>query len=304
VNPYPKTLNEFLKAFSEETRCRAYLEKIRWKEGVSCPYCHQTDRIRRISGRFEPECGRCRRQFSVLVGTIFQDSHLPIKTWFYAIWWITNQKSGVSALGLQRALSLGSYRTAWLLLHKLRRAMVSPHQAQLSGEVEVDEVFIGGENNKKLIAVAAEIDGKRTGRIRIKKVKDRSTASLLPFVQGAIEQGSVVVTDGLKSYCEVVNHGYQHRPMKKPYYWEDPSPDHDSLLPRLHRVASLLKRWYYGTLHGKIDPKYLDRYLDEFVFRFNRRMSTYRGLLFLRTLENAVNQKPIKYSDLKQTHKA
>lgn len=216
--------------------------------------------------------------------------------WFEAIWWLTNQKSGVSALGLQRALEMNRLSTVWNMLHKLRIAMVRPGQDRLSGEIEVDEVYIGGENNKQLIGVAAQIAGKRTGRIRLQKIPDRSGPVLQRFVEQHVTPGSTLVTDGLKSYCGVEERGYVHKPMRKPYFWEEKGGDADELLPRVHRVAALLKRWYYGTYHGRIEPKYLDTYLNEYTFRFNRRTSTSRGLLFYRVLENAVAINPKPYS--------
>lgn len=217
---------------------------------------------------------------------------MPLSTWFEAIWWLTNQKLGVSALGLQRALELKRLSTAWNMLHKLRIAMVRPGQDRLVGDIEVDEIYLGGENNKELVGVAAQIVGEGTGRIRLQKIKDRSGPVLQKFVEQHLAPGSTVVTDGLKSYCGVESLGYKHKPMRKPYFWEEKGGDADELLPRVHRVASLIKRWYYGTYHGRIEPKYLDAYLNEYTFRFNRRTSNSRGLLFYRVLENAVSIGP------------
>ncbi len=298
---YPKTLQAFLKRFPDEKPCQKYLEKIRWPDQIQCPRCGHKKSWER-NKRSVRDCAKCGHQISLLVGTVFQSSHLPLQTWFHAIWWVTNQKSGFSALSLQRSLGLGSYRTAWTLLHKLRVAMVRPDRANLKGEVEVDEVFLGGENNKELVAVAAEIDGKKTGRIRMEHIPDRSSKSLVGFIDRNIIKGSTIVTDGLASYCSVQEKGFIHKPMQKPYFWEDQDPDADVLLPRVHRVASLLKRWYYGTHHGRIEVKHLNAYLDEFVFRFNRRTSGSRGMLFFRTLENCVKIKPKTYSKLTSNH--
>lgn len=292
---YPTTLRELHRRFSDEKACRDYLEKIRWPNGTHCPRCKES-RLWVRSSRPLLKCAKCGYQISILAGTIFQDTKMPLSIWFEAIWWLTNQKSGVSALGLQRALEMSRHNTAWKMLHKLRIAMVRPDQDRLSGEVEVDEVFIGGENNKQLIGVAAQIDGKKTGRIRLQKISDRSGPVLQKFVEQHITPGSTIVTDGLKSYCGVENLGYIHKPMKKPYFWEEKDGDADELLPRVHRVAALLKRWYYGTYHGRIEPKHLDTYLNEYTFRFNRRTSTSRGLLFYRVLENAVVINPQPYS--------
>jgi transposase-like protein/Zn ribbon nucleic-acid-binding protein len=299
--PYPKTFSEFQTQFPNEQFCRDYLAKLRWPHGVRCPRCSGGVFWNR-SDRPLKECVECGYQQSLFAGTIFQDTSLPILTWFNGIWWVTNQKTGISALGLQQALGLGSYRTAWLLLHKLRIAMVRPKREPLSGDVEVDEVYLGGVNNKDLIAVAAEIDGKKTGRIRMERIANRSSKELLKFIQNNIEKGSVIVTDGLTSYDAVKENGYQHKPMRKPYFWEDQDPDHEALLPRVHRVASLLKRWYYGTHHGRVEKKNLDTYLNEFVFRFNRRTSGSRGLLFFRLIENCVLTDPKTYSTLTSKH--
>jgi len=295
--PYPKTFSELQKQFPNEDFCRDYLSKLRWPKGVRCPKC-RGGLFWLHKNRPLKECTNCSYQLSLLAGTIFQDTSLPIRTWFQAAWWVTNQKTGMSALGLQRALGLGSYRTAWMLLHKLRVAMVRPKRAPLSGAVEVDEVFLGGINNKQLIAVAAEIDGQKTGRIRIQKIANRSTSSLARFIKNNIEKGSTIVTDGWNGYGAIEAEGYKHTPMRKPYFWQDQDPDAAALLPRVHRVASLLKRWYYGTLQGRIEKKNLNTYLNEFVFRFNRRTSGSRGLLFLRLLENCIQTNPKAYSKL------
>lgn len=292
---YPKTLGDLHKRFPDEKTCRDYLQKLRWPDSIKCPQCNSPQLWVR-SNRPVLECGQCDHQVSILAGTIFQDTKIPLRTWFEAVWWLTNQKSGISALGLKRALALSRLATAWSMLHKLRIAMVRPNQGLLAGEVEVDEVFLGGVNNKELIGVAAQIDGQKTGRIRLQKISDRSGPVLQGFVERHIKPGSTVVTDGLNSYCGVEKRGYIHKPMRKPYFWEDEGGDVDELLPRVHRVASLLKRWYYGTYHGRIEPKYLDTYLNEFTFRFNRRTSKSRGLLFYRLLENAVTVKPAPYA--------
>lgn len=245
------------------------------------------------------KCAACDFQISILAGTIFQDTKIALEIWFQAIWWLTNQKTGISAIGLQRAVGITRHETAWRILHKLRIAMGRPHQDRLSGAIEVDEVFLGGEHNTQLIGVAAQIDGKKTGSIRMEKIPDRSGPVLQGFVAKYIKPGSTVVTDGLTSYGGGTNQGYIHTPMKNPYSWEEKGGDADELLPRVHRVASLLKRWYYGPYHGRIDPMNLDTYLNEFTFRFNRRTSTSRGLLFYRGLEKAVAKEPSPYAPQK-----
>lgn len=238
-------------------------------------------------------CRSCRRKTYVTAGTVFQDSHLPLRLWFRAMWLLTNQKIGMSALGLQRALSLGSYRTAWTCLHKLRRAMVRPGREALSGEVEVDETLVGGREKgsggrhlgkKSLVIIAAEIRGPGTGRIRIQHIPDASKEHLMAFIQESIVPGSVVITDGLPVYMNVTKLGYVHRPKVPKGGREEAS----KLLPRIHQAASLLKRWLLGIHHGSFSKLQLSYYLDEFSFRFNRRRSRDRGQLFYRLAQQAV----------------
>lgn len=246
-------------------------------------------------------CTGCRRQVSVLAGTIFQDTHLPMTTWFRAMWNITSQKNGMSALGLQRVLGLGSYRSAWLMLHKLRRAMVRPGREKLRGEVEVDETYWGAAESdgltgrktldKALIIVAAEADGRGIGRIRMALIPDFNRVTLHRFIGESIELGSTICTDGLNSYRELK--GFHHdRKVQNLQHGGH------ALLPRVHLVVSLLKRWMLGTLQGSASHKHLDDYLNEFVFRFNQRKSASRGKLFYRLAQQAVIVDPMTYDML------
>jgi transposase-like protein len=247
-------------------------------------------------------CSACSYQMSAMAGTIFQDTHKPLGTWFRAIWWVTSQKNGASALGLQRVLGLGSYRTAWAWLHKLRRAMVRPGRDRLSGRVEVDETYWGSRQegwqgrepgHKTLIVIAAQEDGRKIGRIRMRRVPDASAQSLESFVVESVEPGSVVHTDGWSGYGGLKKKGYAHE--ATPQARLDEPGAQDDLLPRAHQVVSLLKRWLMGTHHGAVSAEHLDYYLDEFTFRFNRRTSQYRGKLFYRLLQQAVNVEPAPY---------
>jgi transposase-like protein len=239
------------------------------------------------------KCSRCGYKASATVGTIFHRSHLPLRTWFRAIWWVTNQKHGISALGVQRLLGLGSYKTAWAWLQKLRRAMVRPGRDRLSGEIEVDETYVGGVapgkagralGNKALVAVAAQVDGEGIGRVRLRRIPDASSRNLSAFVKEAIEPGSTVITDGWDAYEGLNDLGYKHRVRAISGSGKTAAV----LLPRVHRVASLLKRWLLGTHQGGVSREHLDYYLDEFTFRFNRRTSRHRGKLFYRLVEQAV----------------
>ncbi len=206
-------------------------------------------------------------------------------------------------MGLQRILGLSSYKTAWTWLHKLRRAMVRPGRDRLGGRVEVDETYLGGleegvrgrqTKKKALVAVAAQEDGKKIGRIRMRRIKDASADSLHPFVMGAVEPGSVVHTDGWEGYTGLQRRGYEHEVT----VLSSQEKSACELLPRVHRVVSLLKRWLMGTHQGAVSHEHLDYYLDEFTFRFNRRTSGYRGKLFYRLAEQAVDVGPTPYRDL------
>jgi transposase-like protein len=216
------------------------------------------------------------------------------------MWWVTVQKNGASALGLQRVLGLRKYETAWTLLHKLRRAMVRPGRDLLTGRVEVDECYIGGLEEglpgrlnlqKALIVVAAQADGPGIGRIRMRHIVDASAQSLVPFVQDSVQPGSVVHTDGWLGYLPLERQGYEHEVTLLQGKKKTPS----ELMPRVHRVISLLKRWLIGTHQGAVSHKHLEYYLDEFTFRFNRRRSQSRGKLFFRLAQQAVAVDPVTY---------
>jgi transposase-like protein len=298
---YPRTLQEFDGWFSDEDRCREYLVRLRWPDGFVCPICSGTSGW--VTARGGIRCARCQRQTSATAGTVFSGTRKPLRTWFQAIWYVTNQKLGVSALGLQRVLGFGSYQTGWTWLHKLRRAMVRPGRDRLTGEAEVDEMYVGGVEHgvvgrrvskKALVAIAAEVRGRATGRVRMARVVDASGDSLLPFVQAAVTKGSVVRTDGWRGYGGLGDLGYDHRPRR---IATSGKPAH-VVMPRVHLVASLLNRWWLGTHQGAILPKHLDYYLDEFTFRFNRRQSRARGLLFYRLLQQAAMVDPVPYWSL------
>lgn len=224
------------------------------------------------------------------------------------MWGITNQKNGMSAAGLQRALGLGSYETAWSCLHKLRRAMVRPGRDRLRGKTEVDEILVGGVEKgkgrrelgktKALVAVAVEAKGQRGfGRIRLRRIPDASADSLLGFVREAVAPGTVVATDGWPSYLGLTELGFVHRPRVVRTSGKDAS----TLMPRVHRIAALLKRWLLGTHQGRVSHEHLEYYLDEYTFRFNRRSSRHRGKLFYRLVQQAVAVDHVPYRSLVRT---
>ncbi len=296
---YPGTWREFAAWFSDEAACVAYLEGLRWPEGFVCPRCGGTEAWRRSGARWL--CATCRRETSVTAGTVFDRTRTPLTQWFAAAWHVCSTKNGASALGLQKLLGLGSYETAWTWLHKLRRAMVVPGRDLLSGEVEVDETYVGGEEpglrggrargKKVLVAVAVECRGKGSGRIRLGRIPDASASSLHPFIAANIVPGAVVITDAWAGYAGIDKAGFRHERISV-----RASPKNASeLLPRVHRVAALLKRWLLATHQGAVQPVQLDYYLDEFTFRFNRRDSRARGLLFYRLLDQAVHTAPQPY---------
>jgi transposase-like protein/Zn ribbon nucleic-acid-binding protein len=298
MEDYPRNLIEFDARFGTEDACREYLFQRRWPNGFRCPRCEcqKTWPVREVL----LQCAECGYQTSVTAGTIFQDTRTPLRLWFQAMWWMTTQKNGASALGLQRVLGLKQYQTAWTWLHKLRSAMVRPGRDLLTGRVEVDESYLGGleeglrgrkAEKKAMIIIAAQEDGMGIGRIRMRRISDASAESLHPFVKDFIAPGSVVHTDGWRGYAGLDAQGYTHEVTILKRKKESAS----ELLPRVHRVVSLLKRWLMGTHQGAVSHKHLDYYLDEFTFRFNRRKSASRGKLFFRLVEQAVAVEPSPY---------
>jgi transposase-like protein len=293
MSEYPKNLLMMEEQFDSEAACREYLFQLRWPKGFRCPRCDHDVAWSRSNGLFE--CARCGFQASVTAGTIFQDTKKPLRLWFRAIWHVTSQKYGANALGLQRVLGFGSYRTAWAWLHKLRRAMVRPGRDRLSGRVQVDETYVGGEKagkrgrgaaGKSLVLIAAEYDGKRIGRIRLLKIADASGDSIEKALKVMVEPGSQIETDGWSGYKKSESLGYVH------VIARDSAQIGEDLLPACHRVAGLLKRWLLGTHQGAVSHDHLGYYLDEFTFRFNRRTSASRGKLFYRLLQQAVAVEP------------
>lgn len=298
---YPRNLIEFDERFATEEACYAYVVALRWPSGFVCPRCGGKRAWERSRGLML--CSRCRRETSVTAGTLFHKTRYPLRHWFRAIWWVTSQKYGANALGLQRILGLGSYQTAWTWLHKMRRAMVRPGRDRLSGTCEVDETYVGAPEegvhgretkDKAIVAVAVEVRGRGSGRIRLRHVVDVSGASLLPFVEDAVELGSTVITDGWSGYEGLPTKGYEHRVK----IIKGSGRHAHEVLPRVHRVAALLKRWLMGTHQGGVGDKHLGYYLDEFTFRFNRRTSRHRGKLFFRLMQQAVAIEPTTYRQL------
>lgn len=299
MEQYPKTLMEFESQFESEEDCIDYLVQMRWPNGFVCSACQGRKAWRTDRKLFH--CAACGHQVSLTAGTIFQGTRKPLQMWFRAMWWVTSQKNGASAKGLQQSLGLGSYQTAWAWLHKLRRAMVRPGRDQLSGLIEVDETYVGGPekrpgrgaDTKTLVVIAVEKRGRALGRTRMAVVHE-PTRDVCGFIESCVAPGSTVRTDGWQSYRTLKNRGYTHERILQQRSTEDPS----ELLPGVHRLASLLKRWLLGTHQGAVSRAHLPYYLDEFTFRFNRRKSKSRGKLFFRLVEQALAVDPAPYKTL------
>jgi len=299
---YPANLIEFIDWFPDDEACLHYLEAVRWPDGFQCPKCGAM-KFWPIRGQALKECVECRYQTSVTAGTIFEGTRKSLRLWFFTMWLVTSEKNGISAMGLQRELGFSRYETAWTWLHKLRRAMVRPDRDRLSGPVEIDETYVGGDSEgprgrgaekKHIVIIAAEEKTDGIGRIRLGRVPNASGKSLLGFIQDAVEPGSTIRTDAWRGYNRLDELGYEHDVVNLSRSEELA----DELLPLVHRVASLLKRWLLGTHQGVVGGKHLDYYLDEFTFRFNRRKSKERGKLFFRLVQQAVQINPISWTSI------
>lgn len=285
---FPRSLADFQRRFSTEAACRQYLFECRWPDGYHCPRCQHPE-VYAVMGRGLLQCKACRYQASVTAGTVMHRSRTPLRDWFWAAYFVTTHTPGFSALQLQRQLGLTRYETAWALLHKLRRAMVRPERDPISGTVEVDETYVGGleegrgggrkrESTKAIVVAAVEVRGLGSGRVRLATVKDLSGPTLVDFVKGAVAPGAIVMTDGWQGYVPLRVNGFEHRPTT-----QGSGKNAPTLFPRVHRVFSHLKTWLLGTHHG-VSRRHLPHYLDEFVFRFNRRrtpMAAFQSLLGL-----------------------
>ena len=301
---YPRDLQEFDRWFADELACRRYVFRVRWPEGYRCVRC-DSKAAAWTTSRGYLHCRECGGEISITAGTVFERTRKPLRAWFQAMWLVTSQKHGASALGLQRVLGLGSYQTAWTWLHKLRRAMVRPGRDRLGGSIEIDETYVGGTDkggkrgrgagNKEIVAIAVEVmSPKGFGRTRMRRIPDVSGASLVPFVCDVVKPGSEVLTDGWGGYNDLAKHGYRH---SRTVLSETGDPAHVAM-PGVHRIASLLKRWLLGTHQGAVSGKHLDYYLDEYTFRFNRRTSGSRGMLFYRLMQQAVTTASSPYRQL------
>jgi len=299
---FPRTYREFVERFSSDAACAAYLEQLRWPTEFCCPACGVSGAPwRQTRGRLV--CPPCRHQTSVTAGTILDKTRTPLTTWFEAAWHLTTAKNGLSARALERTLGT-SYRTAWALLQRYRVAMVRSERQPLSGAVEVDETLVGGVvpggkrgrgGGKAVVVSAVEVkQPKGFGRVRMRHVPDASGASLEAFACDVIARGATVRTAGWTAYNGLLGQGYVH---ERTVLASSGDPAHVSM-PGVHRVAALLKRWILGTHQGSVTAAHLQSYLEEFTFRFNRRSSGSRGLVFRRLMEQAVVAGPLTEAEL------
>jgi transposase-like protein len=306
----PQDLPSFLKRFGSDEQCRAYLFQARWPKGFRCSACGH-DRAWAHKARLIDECAACGKQHSLLAGTIFEQTKTGLARWFLAIYLVTSSKGGISAMELKRQMGFGSYQTAWSWLHKIRKAMVAPQRTPLSARVEADETYIGGPRpgkpgrgagGKTKVAGAVESGrgkarGRRLGRLRLAVVPDVSAKSLEGFLAAAVARPATIATDGWSGYGGLEAKGYAHEPLNLSASWGDAA----LRLPAIHLVFGLAKRWLLGTHHGAVSAKHLPAYLDEFVFRFNRRTAKNMSHRLARVIEHAIRIQPTTYRALVTT---
>ncbi len=301
---YPTSYGELRSWFDADWKCLDYLDWLRWPDGFVCPACGSAHGWRAADRRWR--CAGCDRRVSATAGTIFHRTRTPLTVWLAAAWHLTSSKVGISATQLRREMELGSYQTAWAMLHRYRQVMVRPGRDRLRGGVEVDESYLGGPETgtpgrgalgKVLFAAAVELEPPHGfGRARLAVIDDVSARNLRAFLKDSVEPGSHVITDGWRAYPKATAGLYEHQPTNVSAAGERAH----EVLPAVHTVLSLVKRWVAGTLQGSVSPEHLQAYLDEWVFRFNRRRSRSRGLLFYRLMSQAVTAEPITYRDLRK----
>ena len=303
----PEDMPSFLARFSTDEQCREYLFTARWPNGFRCAACGHADACA-LRTKIVYECVACRKQHSLLAGTIFEQTKTGLSRWFLAVYLVTSSKGGIAATELKRQLGLGSYQTAWTWLHKLRKAMVRPGREPLAGRVEADETCVGGPRpgkrgrgaaGKTLVAGAVEAGrgearGRRLGRLRLAVLPDASAASLDAFLAANVAKPATVATDGWRGYLGLPAKGYDHEPINLGATWGDAA----LRLPGIHLVFGLAKRWLLGTHHGAVSEKHLPAYLEEYVFRFNRRTATLVSHGFARLIEQAVKTRPTTYREI------
>lgn len=302
---YPRSYAQLRAWFDQDWKCRDYLDWLRWPDGFVCPGCGSTTGWRLADSLGRWKCGGCGRKVSVTAGTIFDKTRTPLTVWFAIGWRMVGDKVGVSALQVQREMQFGSYQTAWAMLHRYRSVMVRPGRDRLRGDVEVDESFLGGPEpgvagrgalGKVLFAGAVERDGRGFGRARLGIIPDAGAEALAAFLAANVEPGALVITDGWAAYPPATREHYRHQGTS---VRASGLPAHE-VLPAVHRVFSLVKRWLMGTMQGSVSAAHVQAYFDEWVFRFNRRHARSRGLLFHTLLRQAVDAGPVTYRSLRK----
>jgi transposase-like protein len=293
---FPATLRQFQLEFATEEACQEYLARCRWPEGYVCPRCAHR-RGYPLVGQRRWECAACGHQVSLTSGTVLHNTKTPLILWFWAAYLMTTDKRGVSALLLQRQLGLRRYETAWMMLHKLRRAMVNAAREPLHGEVEVDETWVGGiqagirgsrqlkGRRAALVLVAVEKRGRATGRLRMAVIPDFKTTTINHFLTENVAPRATIYTDGLKSFGGLEEVGFKSVPRTQPLRSEL-RKGAKSVVSLADRAIGNLQQWLVGTHHG-VSRGQLQVYLDEFVFRHNRRrqpMAAFQTLLGLGTI--------------------
>lgn len=286
---------EFENSFNSDEQCLEYLHSLKYSNGFECKYCSGVDYWK--NKRNVLICKKCKQETTVLSGTIFHGAKIPLHLLFRMLWYIIVQKNGVSALSVQTVLGFSRYDTVWTWLHKFRRIMILPKRDKLVGRIEVDETFIGGVKKGKpgrgaegkiIVIVAIELVNDHTGRVRMSVIEHADRLCINEFIKNNIEENSTIITDGWKGYVDIQKMKYTHQIETKTI-----AANGENLTPNVHKIASLLKRWLLGTHQNFTSEDYLSYYLDEYTFRYNRRKSNSRGLLFYTLLKQAMLNKPI-----------
>jgi transposase-like protein len=295
---FPATVRQFQVEYATEEACQKYLAQCRWPEGFVCPRCQHPHGYPLV-GRRRWECAACAHQVSLTSGTVLHNTKTPLTLWFWAAYLMTTDKRGVSALLLQRQLGLRRYETAWMMLHKLRRATVNFARERLRGEVEIDDTWVGGTQagirgsrqlkgrRAALVLVAVEKRGRGSGRLRMAVIPDFTANTINNFLMKNVAAGATIYTDGLKSFGSLERIGFKHVPRTQPLRSEL-RKGAKSVVPLADRAIGNLQQWLVGTHHG-VSRGQLQVYLDEFVFRHNRRrqpMAAFQTILGLGTLHH------------------
>lgn len=301
---FPRTILEFQERFGDEQACLDYLFECRWPEGFVCPRCSGLVPWL-LSTRGLWQCAKCKYQVSLTAGTVLHKTHTSLHLWFWAAYLMTTGTPGISARQLQRQLGLTRYQTAWTMLHKLRRAMINPERTLLTGEVEIDECEVGGHEigrrggrnltaTAAMVVVAVEARGRGSGRVRMKIIPNASSETLIGFITDTVAPGAIVHTDGWMGYAPLAkNDEYTHRPRSQRAAKKTGDPD--PVLPRVHRAISNFKSWLRGT-HRSVSNEHLQVYMDEFIFRYNRRGTPMAA--FQRLLGLGAQQTPTTYRQI------